>query len=1548
MSRNPIIRKPSTFGQQQPVPRNLMINRTIFPKTEYDPLIISQLLLKAASENNLIDIKKFIMENGITTNDMMNEDGQSILHLILLNQNLTDRQKLEMVRFLRDNNTLISSYDKLNQTPLHIASKLQLVEIVKELINAGHDVNALDVSYKTPLYYAIVGKSIEGPDVVDKPLIPKSKLKLKSTDIQDITINMVNFMNNTPNIKQFFDAQYNIFNNSQDIFRSQIYDIMHTPKINDKITEILINDKLTEQQKNSRIIEITSEVNKKVKLFLNDRLINAKKQIHLEPNTENGWGPTNMLFNKIMDKNNLTDFLDENAEELSKLKSAINDKLVTNNNKVLDLFNLINMENQILFDLNKSLLFIDTLLKSINSFGNTMPNATGQVYIDKINNIDDLLMLNNELLSYFTYDTTTNTDFDKLLYSGSLEKTESKLFDLSDNMVDGIPSGDFDDSLISDLDIDLNTILQSQIYSNEITKILKAYDNCVTHNTQYYQGAPFYDPAIPNSQFVVSIDIIMNQNPNIYSILKKYILHLKLTTKSLNSFLQNINDINNMVDLTNFISVLQKCIIDILSFTNESVLFLNEYDKLIIYFKNIKKLIESKLNNSHQIIIYNNNKGINEYYNPEIFYLAYLDKIDSFLDQYNKNKQEYPIKLFNIIKGYYDILNDIIKYTNKKSAIEVYNNYFNKFDYYTILYARNTDLIDNIMFYDISKLPDFFTSFDNFKKFITITDDIAIQKLNKTKLFQKYVIQVSQKQIYILVKNGIAIQKPMVGFISNINDYDVEVNNLSLIYGEKGNPNYSLDDNDGSKIGKYGISNALQIDKNLSFGIPIISELLDKFILTQKYIVTRYIIDSIYTYILSKIPAALPPELEELEKLRSSILSLSDNISKYTKNNPDDVSTVLIVIGKIIDKIFNENLSNIINNTTNNFGYRYNQNVNMPQYKIATITTLNKIDINDIDYDKLSSKISKLIKKNKKLFLYNIAEDVTTRNKFDKSNYKFMGSNINDEPNGLFMEFNMDILKILVKNGANLNARDKDGNTPLSIAILQSNTDAVTELLKLNVSVSTKKSKNRLGFKPLELAQKIVKTNIDNFYFEINETLTEIIKEINNDLIKSTNVNHNLRFNNIIIKMMLYILNHIWYSRINNYYNNLSKDDHDKIMSFFTDQITVLPLLESVYDAPVSYHKGVESVIDTDTMQIDKSIKDIIDIEEQQTKIRGDIGKTTIFHDDEIIDLTKKLDDKKSETQRILDPLLENPQLDKIRQKNKKDSIVKSDILNNLYQKMSLSSYPLQIYDDIVKQILSIGSYDYRTYTSLWEYLFEKQKKTKLSDSTQIIDKILGMLNTNLHNDNIVKLANAGLAVLHTDINNYFSLPIYYNDANYQLTIIMNIIIHVIKNTMMVNLYHIIIKLLRAEIELSYPQQDNEDAVDFDKRIDKLLKKVINVELNNISLTSYLFDILPEKIVKITLNIYEDDEDDDKNTNISKLLLFIHELLSANTVVPLNKDTSKTLNVLNKSIYPYFKVYLEIYIKKMKKIMDGYLSMVSNLYTKLNILDKVLVKSSME
>ena len=99
-----------------------------------------------------ITIKNFILTNGITVNDMIDSTGESVLHKILINYNLTSRDKIELFRFFKDKNLLKMSYNSQQLTPLHLAVKNQIPEIVKILLEAGHDPNNLDVNNKSPLF----------------------------------------------------------------------------------------------------------------------------------------------------------------------------------------------------------------------------------------------------------------------------------------------------------------------------------------------------------------------------------------------------------------------------------------------------------------------------------------------------------------------------------------------------------------------------------------------------------------------------------------------------------------------------------------------------------------------------------------------------------------------------------------------------------------------------------------------------------------------------------------------------------------------------------------------------------------------------------------------------------------------------------------------------------------------------------------------------------------------------------------------------------------------------------------------------------------------------------------------------------------------------------------------------------------------------------------------------------------------------------------------------------------------------------------------------
>lgn len=132
-----------------------------------------------------------------------------------------------------------------------------------------------------------------------------------------------------------------------------------------------------------------------------------------------------------------------------------------------------------------------------------------------------------------------------------------------------------------------------------------------------------------------------------------------------------------------------------------------------------------------------------------------------------------------------------------------------------------------------------------------------------------------------------------------------------------------------------------------------------------------------------------------------------------------------------------------------------------------------------------------------------------------------------------------------------------------------------------------------------------------------------------------------------------------------------------------------------------------------------------------------------------------------------------------------------------------------------------------------------------------------------------------------------------------------------------------------------------------EEEIDKKVIDIVKSDIKGMNIKHYIFDILPKKIIKNTLNLYEDEEDDDKSLTLVNLMEFVNKLLETNMVVSITKE-DKIIKTLSEYVYPYFKDYIDINLKMMKKLTDAYLSMILSLNTKLDLYSVVLEKALIE
>jgi ankyrin repeat protein len=232
--------RPNISNISKPPIRPPFIPRTIINQRVVDPSIIAKLFL-ICQEGVISNIKNYIISKGLNANDLVNTDGQSILHVILLNDSITPREKTDIFKFLASRNLLKFSYDSQQKTPLHIASEKQLTDIVKILLGASHDINALDSTKRTPIYYAIVGTEVDCPKKEKKLIEKKKTIKLNIQD--ELNEEIVNFINGNAEIKNLLLHIYNTTKNLDSIYNDEITKILEDD--NKKIMEILVTEKET-------------------------------------------------------------------------------------------------------------------------------------------------------------------------------------------------------------------------------------------------------------------------------------------------------------------------------------------------------------------------------------------------------------------------------------------------------------------------------------------------------------------------------------------------------------------------------------------------------------------------------------------------------------------------------------------------------------------------------------------------------------------------------------------------------------------------------------------------------------------------------------------------------------------------------------------------------------------------------------------------------------------------------------------------------------------------------------------------------------------------------------------------------------------------------------------------------------------------------------------------------------------------------------------------------------------------------------------------------
>ena len=146
-------------------------------ESKIDPLLIQE-LFEQIEEMSTHKIKTFILMNNMPIG-VTNDNGDTLIHKVLENDSLkkSELNRLNMIKYLFNNNVNPDSPNKDNITPLHIASKKQYNDIISYLLDIGCNPNFQNNFGDTPFHYYLNGNiKLWKPSRV-RPLVPIEEKK---------------------------------------------------------------------------------------------------------------------------------------------------------------------------------------------------------------------------------------------------------------------------------------------------------------------------------------------------------------------------------------------------------------------------------------------------------------------------------------------------------------------------------------------------------------------------------------------------------------------------------------------------------------------------------------------------------------------------------------------------------------------------------------------------------------------------------------------------------------------------------------------------------------------------------------------------------------------------------------------------------------------------------------------------------------------------------------------------------------------------------------------------------------------------------------------------------------------------------------------------------------------------------------------------------------------------------------------------------------------------------------------------------------------------
>jgi hypothetical protein len=1106
------------------------------------------------------------------------------------------------------------------------------------------------------------------------------------------------------------------------------------------------------------------------------------------------------------------------------------------------------------------------------------------------------------------------------------------------------------------------------------------------------------------------INFFTGRIPLISSKLKFYLWRIEKNIANINTIKDDIigNINNNRYDLF-FNKNLSDFIVEII---NGGILYKylsNIYDEYLNFQIMLEKISKDMIKKTKENLK-NNNPNANDYNNK----LKLISFIFEGINSHIKNIKEQIENLReisnvnniynNFLKKMYDWTFNIKNYIEKNSAIKIFTQYHktNNNDYFI-------NMIDSFISYKFINMNESLPS--TYEKFIKDFSESEIV-ISKKIYIENYIPKININYpiayyfIGIPVVPGLIPQQFKEGYLLDDQQSENIRKSISINIGDniifKKNIIDATTGNLVLEVGKIKIKQSPQriikydminFDKNTGF--PIIFSLLGKYHIGMiKYKILEDKINEIYDIINRTIP--FPNNTKEnikKENIRNKTAEFEGAIKNFKKNS-NDHNPILVIIGNYMKNLINKYISDLAFRSANKAILSYINQRYFPQFykQIEENITKNSeilakktegyvLNLNNIYENFFKNKIKKSRFEDMGKITQGVLVDELENKDKDKI-HRILNTNYHEIKSSreICYIIDEDIIDILAKYRADVNIKDRNGQSPLFTAINTKNIKVIDKLIQNNASV-LQQDKN--GETPFKHAIDFYIKSIDNDYVNIYDVCDSVTKNIFEDF--SERHKGNLPKNaSIIFGVSLHMLNHHFLTLAEDYYGKWNHQVFEKLKNIFislgSDFNNLLPLLDVNLEPDDFGHLDIfNQKLNQDTKKIKKIQQEISKLDSNISSLNGEkvyINKKSLplsqydanrlnYINDKLKDLYPEI----AKLRRDLNNLIATEN-NSFTEKNNKFTKPKINLQTHKAN-LKYNNNIVELYDSAFIDVINYNKrnrlnnnkyeidIDYMTYPNLWKKYIsnikENIKNNQNLDHTSFIEimniyqkDILSnnQLNINDKINNLQPIFAFYSRIAYPYIKNYLELPKEYNTVNQCLDTIINIIVHVLKRCILVTFYYEICANIQSYLEETFKDAENSNI------IKEYFKSIIGDKYNSSSgskLADYIFGNMSLKITKKILNIYEGDNDGDDDPDKNELSfdsLFenIIQILNTNTTVSLISsgiETDVLLKNIKDVVFPRQKEYIRLAVENLYSLMNNYLYYLYGQSQDINIIKKL-------